>query len=230
MLTVLAWLWQQDGGRASYTAENVNIWASMVDRHLTMPHRIACVTRHTEGLDGGIDVICPPGDFEDVRIGTWPEHMPQCLRRIAMFRPDAAEIFGERFVSMDLDCVIGGPLDPLFDRPEDIVLYRGTNGKRPYNGSALMMTAGARPQVYTRFTPLAAAQAGQQFLGSDQAWVSHVLGPGEATWGTEDGVHVWGSRKNVGKPRVMFFLGNPKPWDREPQQNAWVAWNYKVKK
>jgi hypothetical protein len=48
---------------------------------------------------------------------------------------DAADIFGERFVCMDLDCVIGGPLDPLFDRPEDLVLFKGTAPDRPYNGS-----------------------------------------------------------------------------------------------
>jgi hypothetical protein len=51
-----------------------------------------------------------------------------------MFRSDAADIFGDRFVSMDLDCVVGRSLDPLFDRPDDLVLFKGTSIDRPYNG------------------------------------------------------------------------------------------------
>lgn len=225
-LRILTWFWQQPGGRSKYTAEHVNIWASMVRRHISMPHRIACVTRETSGLDSSIEIIEPPTDFEDVRIPSWGENMPQCLRRLAMFRPDAAAIFGDRFVNMDLDCVIGGSLDPLFDRPADFMMYRGTSPKRPYNGSMLMMTAGARPQVYTDFTPEGAAEAGKEYVGSDQAWIAHKLGWGEKVWGAEDGVY-W--RANRGDstvpPRVVFFPGKTKPWDH--LDDAWIAENYR---
>jgi hypothetical protein len=187
------------------------IWADMVRRNLTLPHRLAVVT-DVPGDYGDLTVIPPPRDFEDVRIPTWDDEKPQCLRRLAMFAPGAGERFGERFVSMDMDCVISGSLDPLFDRPEDFVMYRGTAAARPYNGSMVMMTAGARPQVYTQFTPEAAVEAGRRFVGSDQAWISHVLGPGEATWGPEHGVQWWGSRYNDGSPTVTFFPGTPKPW------------------
>lgn len=212
MLTVLTWYWKQPGGRTDYKPLHVNVWADQVKRHLTIPHRLACVTAHPEGIDTSIEIIAPPGDFEDVRIPTWGHHMPQCLRRIAMFSPDAGKVFGERFVSMDMDCVISGSLDPLFDRDEDFVMYRGTHMSRPYNGSMLMMTAGARPHVYEQFTPEGAVKAGQRYLGSDQAWISHVLGPGEAVWDAKDGVHAWNSRRNVGKPRITFFLQPEKPW------------------
>lgn len=227
MLTVLTWLWRQPGGRTTYTAEHVNVWAAMIRRHLTMPHRIACVTEHPEGIDSRIDIITPPGDFVDVRIPTWPESMPQCLRRISMFRPDAAGIFGDRFVAMDLDCVVGGSLDPLFDRGDDIVLYRGTSISRPYNGSMLLMTAGARPSVYTDFSPKEAARAGKRFLGSDQAWVAHALGPGEATWTAEDGV-CWRNATNSDmhgvNPRVVFFPGDAKPWHFDDE---WINRHYR---
>lgn len=212
MLTVLTWWWSQPGGRTTYTRDHVLVWADMVRRHLSIPHRIACVTDLVDELDG-VEIIKPPGDFAEVRIPTWGEHMPQCLRRIALFRPDAASIFGERFVSMDLDCVISGLLDPLFDRPEDFVMYRGVTAQRPYNGSMVMMAAGSRSEVYERFTPEGAIAAGQQYLGSDQAWISHVLGEGEATWGAAEGVHAWGRRWNTGDPRITFFLTKEKPWD-----------------
>ena len=227
MLTVLTWWWVQPGGRTTYTREHVLIWAAMVRRHLKLPHRLAVVTDMTDDLGSEIAIIKPPGDFENVRLPTWPGHMPQCLRRVAMYRPDAAKIFGERFVSMDMDCVISGPLDPLFDRSEHIVLYRGTTLQRPYNGSMTMMTAGARPSVYKNFTLEGAVQAGVRYLGSDQAWVSQALGPGEATWGADDGVHAWKSSHNIGDPRITFFLSKDKPWDFIDLGDEWICEHYR---
>lgn len=212
-IRIMTWYWRQSGGRTNYEPWHVRVWAEMVRRHLSMPHSLAVVT-DIPGDYGDVEVIAPPRDFEDVRIPTWGPQMPQCLRRLAMFRPDAADIFGaERFVSMDLDCVISASLDPLFDRSEDAVFYRGTSDNRPFNGSMTMLTAGCRSQVYSEFCPGKAVVAGRQYLGSDQAWVSYILGPGEATWGASDGVHARASVKNVGDPRIMFYLGPEKPWD-----------------
>ncbi len=217
MLTVLTWLWKQPGCRTTYTAEHVNIWAAMIRRHLTLPHRIACVTDIPQGIDPSVDIIRPPGDFAGMTTMRWGREKPSCFRRLAMFRPDAAELFGERFVQIDLDVVIGGSLDPILDRPEDIVLFRGTSGKRPYNGSMTLMTAGARSHVYTDFTPAGAEEASRQFVGSDQAWMMKSLGPDEATWGEEHGVWWFGStyqarRPDPAKVSVLFYPGRIKPW------------------
>ena len=215
MLTVLTWLWRQPQSRAVYTAEHVNLWASMVERNLTLPHRIACVTDMPEGIDPSVEIIAPPHEFEDVRNSRWGERKPQCYRRLSMFRRDAAKIFGKRFVCMDLDCVIGGPLDPLFDRDEDLVLFKGTTKKRPYNGSMMLIRAGCRPQVYEDFTPEGAEQSGSEFCGSDQAWLAHKLGWNEPTWDETDGVYFYARyQRNYErlKPRVLFFPGSLKPW------------------
>lgn len=212
MLTILTWFWKQEGGRTDYRPAHVNIWADMVRRHLTIPHQIACVTDIPEGIDRRIKIIKPPNDFVKVRTPTWGGEKPNCFRRLSMFRRDAAEIFGERFVCMDTDCVVSGSLDPLFSRTEDLILYRGTNAKRPYNGSMMLITAGCRPQVVERFTPERAAIAGQRFVGSDQSWISYVLGWAEETWGIDDGVVWWGSSHVSQNPVVMFFPGDPKPW------------------
>lgn len=215
VLTVLAWYWRQPNGRAAYLPEHVNTWAAMVRRNLSMPHRIACVTDTPQGLDRRIEIIAPPRDFENVRIPTWNERKPQCLRRLSMFRPDAGKIFGDRFVCMDIDCVVTGPLDPLFDVPDDFKMMIGTEPKsRPYNGSMLLMTAGARPKVFTEFTPERAVMAGKHFLGSDQAWIAFALGWGEKTWSEKDGAMWFSPRWSQGAPgcRVMFFPGMPKPW------------------
>lgn len=237
MLTVLTWLWAQPNGRTSYTAEHVNTWAAMVRRHLTMDHRLACVTDMPEGIEPSIKIIAPPGEFEDVSIPTWSDArakgLPQCFRRLVMFAPNAAEMFGERFVSMDLDCVVGDSLDPLFDHGHDFRMYRGTNASRPYNGSMVQMTAGCRPKVYTEFSQERAIDAGKKFLGSDQAWISFQLGWGEADWGPEHGVHWYGSRHNrnaIGR-RLMFFPGNPKPWQivgGPMEHDRWIMANYRL--
>lgn len=217
MITILTWLWRQQKTRTLYTADHVNVWAAMVRRNLSMPHRIACVTDMPEGIDAGVEIIAPPGDFLDISNPRWANGRPQCYRRLSMFRRDAGRIFGERFVSMDLDVVIGGPLDPLFDRDEDLTLFKGTLRGRPYNGSMMMMTAGCRPAVYEDFNQEAALESGRLFCGSDQAWLMHKLGPGEKVWDDRDGVYWFGgayrTRREKAAPRILFFPGNLKPWD-----------------
>lgn len=191
----------------------------MVRRNLSMPHRLACVTDIPQGIDPSIEIIVPPGEFVGLQTPTWCNGKPNCFRRLSMFRRDAGRLFGDRFVSMDLDCVIAGPLDPLFDRSEDLVLFKGTSPKRPYNGSLLLMTAGARPKVYETFTPDGAAEAGIRFRGSDQAWLAYCLGWGETTWSETDGVRFFPdySMKTKGaEPRLLFFPGKMKPWDLAP--------------
>jgi hypothetical protein len=215
MITILTWLWQQPQSRFVYRAEHVNLWAAMVRRNITMPHRIACVTDIPDGIDPSIQIIAPPGDFLDITNPRWANGKPQCYRRLSMFRPDAAAIFGERFVNFDLDCVIGGPLDPLLDRPDDLVLYKGTAPNRPYNGSLMLIRAGCRPQVFEDFNQDNALASGAEFCGSDQAWLAHRLGWNEKTWDETDGVFWFGNKYTQeceAPPRVLFFPGRLKPW------------------
>lgn len=226
-LVVLTWFWQQPDGRTEYTPFHVNIWADMVRRNLAMPHRIACVTATPEGIDPRIEIIAPPGEFEDVRIPTWPSFRPQCLRRLAMFRKDAGEMFGERFVCMDLDCVVGGPLDSFFATDADFKITPGTRPNRPYNGSMMLLKAGSRSQVYDQFSPEGAAEAGALFVGSDQAWISHILGGGEETWDTNDGL-AWYGRSRPGNARLMFFPCPEKPWQAATiSYDRWITHNYR---
>lgn len=227
MIRVITWLWAQPGGRTEYTSWHVNVWSDMIRRNLTMPHTLACVTDTPEGIDPSIEIIPPPRDFEDIRIPTWPEFRPQCLRRLAMFREDAGEIFGERFVCMDLDCVIGGPLDPFFDTDADFKITPGTIPSRPYNGSMMLLTAGSRAQVYNQFTPEGAAEAGTLFVGSDQAWISHILGPNEQTWSVGDGL-AWYGRRGQTDPKLMFFPCPVKPWEvAATGTRPWITEHYR---
>lgn len=182
MLTVLTWLWQQQGSRFKYNADHVNVWATAIKNNTTVEVEFACVTDIPEGIESWIRIIEPPKDFENIVVGSWAEHrgMPQCFRRISMFRPDAEKIFGQRFVCIDLDVVVLGNMDKILSCTDDFRIMQSTSPSiRPYNGGIIMMNAGARPQVYKKFNQKNAEIACSKFVGSDQAWISHCLGQGE---------------------------------------------------
>jgi hypothetical protein len=148
-----------------------------------------------------------------------------------MFDPSMKEVLGERIVSMDLDTVITGDLRPLFDRPEDFVIYGDTNPRTFYNGSLLLMTVGCRPQVWKDFDPVLSpvkARAEGHF-GSDQGWISYRLGPNETKWSKEDGVFSYqvdllpaGALCLPPEARLVSFHGHVDPWSPEAQRLPWV--------
>jgi hypothetical protein len=131
---------------------------------------------------------------------------------------------------MDLDVVIAGNLDDLFDPRYDFRMYAGTSKRRPYNGSLVQIRAGARASVYTDFTAEGAAQARAKYIGSDQAWISHKLGAGERTWGRADGIYHYGpslarTKSYPSNMRMLFFPGFNKPWEMARSDSAlYHAW------
>lgn len=211
-MKIITWLWNQPDGRAKYEPAHVLIWADMIRRNLKMPHKLAVVT-DVEADFGDVEVIAPPRDFEDVTIPTWRAGRPQCFRRLAMFRSDAAEIFGDdRLVQLDLDVVITSPIDALFAGGEDFRICRGTARSRSFNGSMYMIRAGSRSRVFDKFTPERAAEAGRKHVGSDQSWIAHCLA-GEPTWGPEHGVVSWLQRQTATtQPCMITYPGAVKPW------------------
>ncbi len=211
-MKVLTWLWSQSDGRAQYHPWHVRVWASMIRRHLTLPHTLAVVTDLDGNFGEDVEVIRPLREFEDVRLPRWGAGRPQCLRRLSMFRRDAADLFGaDRIVCTDLDLVVCGSLDPVLDIKDDFRITRGTAARRAYNGSMMSIRLGSRPQAYEKFTAERAVEASLKHVGSDQAWIAHCL-PGEKTWGPDDGVRFWGAHEPAADARVIFFAGPQKPW------------------
>lgn len=212
-MKILTWLWDQTGVAVRYEPWHVRIWAAMIRRNLTLPHTLAVVTDLPGDFGEGVEVIEPPRDLEDARIPTWGRKRPQCLRRLAMFRRDAADLFGaDRIVCTDLDLVVCGSLDPLLDIKDDFRITKGTAIGRAYNGSMMSLRLGSRPQAFEQFSVEKAAEAVRvgRLTGSDQAWLAHCL-PGEKMWTPEDGVRFWGAHP-IADARVVFFAGQQKPW------------------
>lgn len=235
MLTVVTFKWKPAPGyRSVFGPESVNTLYRMVDRQYTRPHRNVCITDDPRGFDPSIEVIPLWGEFGDIP-SPHGGHNPSCYRRLKLFSAEIETLLGKRFVAIDLDTVIVGNLEPLWDRQDDFVIWGETDPRSWYNGSMFLMTAGARRQVYDTFDPVRsprlAFNAGR--FGSDQGWISHVLGPGEARWGRGDGVVSY--RKHVRpKPgrrlpvnaRVVFFHGIHDPWGPEAQKLPWVREHY----
>jgi len=213
-MLLLTWLWSQPNGRAKFTADHVNVWAAMIRRNCTLDVELACVTDMPEGIDPSIRIIAPPGFHDGLQTSKWQGGRPSCYRRLSIYAPNAADLFGaERICSMDLDLVISGNIDRVLDRPEDLVLCSPSSPGNPrflYNGSMQMLTAGARPDVYLEFSPSEAEKASRRFVGSDQAWLAHILGPGEALFKPSDGVGRWGVAHDG---PMLFFPGTVKPWN-----------------
>lgn len=225
MTTLLTWLWSQPKARYVYTADDVNVWARMVRHHVPAGTRIACATTMPEGIDADVDILTPP-PFMAIDNPSWSSKLglPQCYRRLTAFAPDAADWIGsERFVWMDMDSVILGDLSWLTSLSEqvDFAMFRGTSGRRPYNGSLVIHRCGTRPQLFERFSERRARRASQEFIGSDQAWISKCLGWGERTVADDEGVYAWSgnfqqwTRRNGRRPppnaSVVFFPGEAKP-------------------
>lgn len=235
MLTVVCWKWAPPPGyRSTFGPETVNVLRRMVARWYPHPHVFTCVTDDPTGLDPDVRVVPAWNDYAAVPSPAGA-HNPSCYRRLRAFHPDIGEVFGSRFVSLDLDCVVTGDLTPLWQRPEDFVIWGDTNPRTFYNGSMFLMTAGARPKPWTAFdperSPKAAHAAGHH--GSDQGWISHCLGPHETKWTKADGVY---SYRNDIKPnggrlpkdaKIVIFHGRIDPWSEQAQRMEWVREHYR---
>jgi len=144
-------------------------------------------------------------------------------------------MFGDRLVSMDLDTVITGALDPLFDRPEDFVIWGCSDFPTQwYNGGLFMLRTGTRPQVWTTFDPDTSPEKSlrARCFGSDQGWIRYVLGSKEATWNEQDGVYSF--RKHLAPKgdylpagaRVVNFHGKVDPWSQPASHFSWIRKHY----
>ncbi len=231
MLSVVCWRWAPPHGyRSNYPPKTVNVLKAMVDRWYPHPHRFLCVTDDTAGIDPDVEIVPPWNDFAGLPS---PHGMknPSCYRRLRMFHPEIGQVFGERFVSLDLDVVITGDMSPIWNRPEDFVAWGDTNPQpgSHYNGSMLLLRAGSRPKVWDRFdpekSPREALRAG--CWGSDQGWISYCLGPSEKKWSRADGVYSFRndlqpSRKLPSDARIVIWHGKHDPWSEVGQGLSWV--------
>lgn len=235
MISVVTFKWCKPGYRTIFTAEHVNTMYSMVARHYEDPFRFICITDDATGIRPEVECVPLWDHYRNLKNPTW-SWGPNCFPRLYTYSKDFERIAGKRFVCVDLDVVITADLRPLWNRPEDFVIYASATAGGHYNGSMWMMTAGCRSQVWDDFdpevSPLLANRAGCR--GSDQGWIQYRLGKGEATWDVKDGIYAYRTdmkRKERVLPtdaRMVIFHGIPKPWERSSQRaSPWIQEHYR---
>jgi hypothetical protein len=206
LLTVCTWRWG-----SKYPGHYVDRLSAGLERHLKQPFRF--------------EVFSPLA--EDVHL----TKILGCFCRLRMFDPawQARHGIDDRLVCIDLDTVMTGSLDELFDRPEKFVILQGANASNPcpFNGSLMMLRAGARPDVWADFSIKRAGEVPFFAFPDDQGWLWHKI-PDAAGWkvGPDSGVYAY---QKPGWPednqlpadaRVVAFPG----W-RDPsrfQNEEWV--------
>lgn len=233
--SVVCWRWTPTPGyRSEYPPKTVNVLKAMVDRWYPHPHRFICVCDDKNGIDSSVEMVKPWDDFSFLP-SPHGKRNPSCYRRLRMFHPDIGQVFGERFVSLDLDVVLTGDVSPLWNRPEDFVAVGDTNPQPGsyFNGSMMLLRAGSRPQVWTRFdpdrSPYEALRAGA--YGSDQGHISHILGSGEARWSKADGVYSLRNdfeqqrKRNLpADARIVICHGKIDPWSAYAKDTyPWIS-------
>ncbi len=239
MLNVVTWLWRDRGYRSTFTPAHVHTLYRMVARHYSHPFQPVCVTDDPTGLDPAIRTV-----------PLWSDHRglpsphgggnPGCYERLRAFAPDVGDTLGPRLVSIDLDAVIVGNLEPLWQRPDPFVIWHlpvlaTARRQSLFNGSMWLLETGAAAEVWTRFTGQASAREAYRAGcdGNDQGWMQYVLGPHTPGWTHRDGVYSFKFeilKRHGGQlpanARVVFFHGKPDPWDAEAQRLAWVREAY----
>lgn len=187
----------------------------MIDRNCSLPHELVCATNDAVSLNSEIRIA--PVEHKLIHIGC-------AFPKLAIFRPDAAQIFGKRICLIDLDVVITGSLDRLVGRSESFVIWKDVLAKSQpkrfkYNSSMILMDAGAKSQVWEALWPdniKKILHREYKWCGSDQAWISHML-DNEVTWSAADGVLSWRfeveKKPEMPEPaKIIFYHGKDKPW------------------
>ena len=221
MLTFVCWLWK--GWRPVYGPEHVNSLNRQLKKHMSVPHRLVCITDDDTGIECETFPLWTmprakiPGRLDLASQGV----IPDCFIRLKMFDPKIGKLFGPRIVSIDMDCVILDDLAPLFDNDYD---FAAAKGYRSYLcGSLWQLRTGTNEDVWRGYDPVESPKiiagtthGGRPISGSDQAWMSICM-PDAPLWGEAEGVYQFmelrPQRRVPKNARVVFFAGAINPWD-----------------
>lgn len=229
MISIVCWLWKGPDPRRQFLPVHVNVLQRMIARTLSIPHRFICMTDEVGPFSDGVEVYALPTEARDVGTIESPEgqRFPSCYRRLWNFSSEAAQLFGEHILAIDIDLVVLKDLAPILDRPEDFVGVRPQmtwgNQQRVAGGMYLLRT-GSHAAVWNTFRrqpnhSIAAARAAG-YRGSDQAWLSYCLGASAPVWNGTAGLYSIRDLREGKSPlpadaRLVQFNGPRKPWQSD---------------
>lgn len=214
-----------------YSADYVNVLFRAVSANLRRPFRFHCMTDDAEGFAQGIEAHPLPdlnfgaGEFA---FGGWP--------KLSVFAKDFLGLEG-RALFVDLDTVILGALDPLFDVEGGVVLIKEwprladrLKFRREVRGmsSVFAFTLGTETQLLSRY--MSNPEAARGSVRHEQAWITKQA---EDMRFWPDGMIVSFKKTLMAPPllnrivgpktpppeaSVLVFHGVPRPIDVVPDQ------------
>jgi hypothetical protein len=242
VINVLLFLWGYTGPKGKnahfydFAPNDVMRLGAQIRANLSVPHRLVVVTDYPRDLF--------PGDIDYLPLG---EHFGEmrrfggCWLRLKCFAPEMVPVIGPRWVWIDLDSVVTGPLDPLIDRSEPLVLFKSDSivGQR-WNGSFVLGGSAGNEDIWQDFDPerspdyirsLREGRSGGP-RGTDQAWLHVKRDASTAHVSATDGVFHWAVRRFRSLPenaRLVTFPGSTKMTDPRVQRvSPWLAQYYPV--
>jgi len=222
-----------------YGPEYVNRLASMVRRHLKMPHRFICMTDDPTGLDAGIEAR-PLPDFDD------PGGPERGWRKISIFRSPLFDLEGPTLF-LDIDIVVVGALDEFFSYPGEFLIIKDwVRPRRPTgNSSVFRFDAGTHPELLAKFmrdhARIRREVRNEQEYISRELYAAGKLSYWPAEWCVSFKygcmarfpMNWWIAPKIPHGARVVVFHGQPNPPDaiagitskltRHVHKTPWVA-------
>ena len=153
-----------------------------------------------------------------------------CFARLRAFDPEWQSAngiqIGDKIVVLDLDLIITGSLDALFESDAAFTILQGVNAANPcpYNGSLWMLRAGYRSDVWADFTLERARDLPYYIFPDDQCWLADRI-PDAAAFGPENGVYGFqkpgwpGGNELPKNARIVAFPGR-----RDPGQFVHLPW------
>lgn len=208
-----------------YGPEYVNILHRSVKRHLRRPFRFHCCTEDPAGLDSRLNVI-PFPENPGIKRG-WPD----ILAKVLPTRDGFGNLKGPTLF-LDLDVVIMGDLDELFDyepgRPcmiHNWVAWRKEllGGRPPAgNSSVYRFEAGASDYVFQKLLAEGPRAEDRTVFNGDQEFLTYAFR--NVAWWPEEWVRSFkyhcrpvfplnliNTPKEPARCRVLVFHGRPDP-------------------
>ena len=234
----ILWKWESPTYRTRFTPQHVNTAVAMIRRHHSAPHRTICVTDDPRGVD--CETFPLWSDLNNLKNPSGLM-LPSCYRRLKIFKAETTRQMGiaddDKVVSMDLDMVVTGDIEPLFAGDEDFMGWRGVGSFRPviYNGSLFMFRAGRFGWLWDEFDPIKLPDETRQarYFGSDQAWMSYKFNGSKPGWDIAQGVFAYARdvrhRPLPDNARIVFFNGKVKPWDKQAlAESPWITAHWRA--
>jgi len=211
----VTWLWGQ-----KYSPLDVCKLADGIRRNTNLHFRFIVVTDQQlkNSVPSYVEIIPLPN----------PELIGRgCFCRLRMFDPEWQQQnkFDDRIVSIDLDAVITGNVDQLFNGNEKFLILQGVNAvnPNPFNCSVMMLKSGACSNAWTEFSMEKTKQIVFHEFPDDQGWIWHLF-PNACGWrgGEISGIYAfqkpgWPYSQSIQylpyNARIVTFIGWRKPKD-----------------